>query len=73
MARLADRLRAPWGRLRPALPVPGGGVELENTAELVGFYGPDTMLLSGGSLQLEAGRVGERARAFAERVADASG
>ncbi len=68
-ASLAKRLRAPWGALPPALPVPGGGVELENTHELLDFYGPDTLLLSGGSLQLEAGRVEERARAFAERVA----
>jgi ribulose-bisphosphate carboxylase large chain len=68
-ASLAERLRGTWGDLRPALPVPGGGVELENTDELLDFYGPDTMLLSGGSLQIEAGRVEERARAFAARVA----
>jgi ribulose-bisphosphate carboxylase large chain len=68
-ASLAERLRGTWGDVRPALPVPGGGVELENTDELLDFYGPDTMLLSGGSLQIEAGRVEERARAFAARVA----
>jgi ribulose-bisphosphate carboxylase large chain len=68
-ASLVERLRAPWGGLRPALPVPGGGVELENTDEQLDFYGPDTMLLSGGSLQLEEGRLQERARAFAARVA----
>ena len=66
---LAGRLRADWGAVMPALPVPGGGVELDNTDELLDFYGHDTMLLSGGSLQLEEGRVLQRARAFAERVA----
>ena len=66
---LAGRLRAPTAGLLTALPVPGGGVELENTTELLDFYGPDTMLLSGGSLQLEAGRTHERARAFAQALA----
>jgi ribulose-bisphosphate carboxylase large chain len=66
---LAERLRRPWGGLAPALPTPGGGVELDNARELLDFYGPDTMLLSGGSLQLEEGRTEARARAFAEVVA----
>jgi ribulose-bisphosphate carboxylase large chain len=69
---LAGNLRGPLGDLLPALPVPGGGVELDNAAELVAFYGRDAMLLSGGSLQLEEGRVFERSRAFAETVREAS-
>ncbi len=69
---LADRLRRPWGGLAPGLPVPGGGVELENAAELVSFYGRDTMLLVGGSLQLEEGAVLARSRAFVETVREAS-
>jgi len=69
---LVDRLRKPWGSVLPALPVPGGGVQFENTAELVRFYGRDAMLLVGGSLQLEADAVVERSRAFVAAVREAS-
>jgi len=68
---LADRLRRPWGGLAPGLPVPGGGVEVENAAEVVSFYGRDTMLLVGGSLQIEEGAVEKRSRAFVEAVREA--
>jgi ribulose-bisphosphate carboxylase large chain len=69
---LADRLRRPWGPLLPALPVPGGGVQLENVEELVSFYGRDVMLLVGGSLQIEEGAELERSRAFVRSVGEAS-
>lgn len=69
---LAGRLTAPLGGVAPALPVPGGGVELENAAELVEFYGRDCMLLVGGSLQLDPGAVLERSRAFVDAVHAAS-
>lgn len=65
---LVERLRRPWGSLLPSLPVPGGGVQLESVPELLDFYGPDTMLLCGGSLQLEEGAVLERSRAFVQSV-----
>jgi ribulose-bisphosphate carboxylase large chain len=71
-ASLASRLRRTWGSLRPALPVPGGGVQLETVPELLDFYGPDTMLLVGGSLQVEEGAVLERSRAFVRSVREAS-
>lgn len=66
--RLADRLRGEQGGMKPSLPVPGGGVQLENVDELLSFYGRDVMLLVGGSLQMEAGAVLERSRAFVEAV-----
>ncbi|MDH3519015.1 MAG: RuBisCO large subunit C-terminal-like domain-containing protein, partial [Myxococcales bacterium] len=69
---LAARLRRPWGTVLPALPVPGGGIQLENAAEIVSFYGNDVMLLAGGSLQLEEGAVEQRSRAFVAAVRDAS-
>lgn len=69
---LADRLRRPWGALLPSLPVPGGGVQLENVPELVSFYGRDTMLLVGGSLQIDPDAVLERSRAFVKSVREAS-
>jgi ribulose-bisphosphate carboxylase large chain len=52
---LAAAARAPWGDLRPALPVPAGGMRLDRVDELLDFYGPDTMLLIGGNLLLAEG------------------
>ena len=68
-AALADGARAPWGALRPALPVPAGGMRLERVEELLDFYGPDSMLLIGGNLLIEQDRVLERTREFVARVA----
>ena len=69
--RLAGALREPWKPLRPALPVPAGGMALERIPELVDFYGPDTMLLIGGSLYEAGNALLERSRSFVERVRDA--
>ncbi len=71
--RLAENLVAPWGALRPALPVPAGGIALENAREVAGFYGRDCMLLIGGSLQVEPGAVVRRSRAFVEAVRAGAG
>jgi ribulose-bisphosphate carboxylase large chain len=70
---LARRLAAPWGGVLPSLPVPAGGIRLENAGEVARFYGRDAMLLVGGDLQVEPGRAFERARAFATAVAGAAG
>lgn len=69
---LAERLVAPCWELKPSLPVPGGGIRLENAAEVAEFYGRDAMLLVGGDLQVEEGAVFERARRLVEAVAAAS-
>ncbi len=45
-----QRLRASLGGMRPALPVPGGGVDAERVPYWVEQYGLDTMLLIGASL-----------------------
>jgi ribulose-bisphosphate carboxylase large chain len=66
---LAGAARAPWGALRPTLPVPAGGMLLERIEELLTFYGRDTMLLIGGNLLIERDAILERTRAFVERVA----
>ncbi len=47
---MANALRAPWKGLLPCLPVPAGGMTLERVPEILDFYGPDSMLLIGGSL-----------------------
>ena len=71
-AALAAAARAPWGQLRPALPVPAGGMRLDRVDELIDFYGPDTMLLIGGNLLLADGdALLARAREFVEKVAAA--
>jgi len=69
--RLADQLTAPWGGIRPSLPVPGGGIAVENAAGVARRYGVDSMLLIGGNLQIEADRTAERCRAFVEAVSTA--
>ncbi|MGP6156427.1 MAG: RuBisCO large subunit C-terminal-like domain-containing protein [Vulcanimicrobiaceae bacterium] len=67
-AQIASALRAPCGALRPALPVPAGGMRLERIEELLDFYGRDTMLLIGGNLLIARERLLERTREFVERV-----
>jgi ribulose-bisphosphate carboxylase large chain len=54
---------------RPALAVPAGGITLDRTTELLDFYGPDTMLLIGGSLLLARDGITEASAAFADAVA----
>ena len=44
------RLRAPLGRHRAAVPAPAGGVDAAAAGSWFERYGPDTMLLIGGSL-----------------------
>jgi ribulose-bisphosphate carboxylase large chain len=67
-AALAANLRAPWGHIRPALPVPAGGMLLERVPELLDFYGPDSMLLIGGNLLIARERLLERSREFVGAV-----
>jgi ribulose-bisphosphate carboxylase large chain len=45
-----ERLRAPMGPIRPAFPVPGGGVDAERVPYWIEQYGADTMFLIGASL-----------------------
>jgi ribulose-bisphosphate carboxylase large chain len=66
---LAAGARAPWGDVRPMLPVPAGGMLLERVEELLTFYGRDTMLLIGGNLLIERDAILARTTAFVERVA----
>src|SRR5690606_23638767 len=69
-ASIAEAARANWHGLRPCAPVPAGGMSLERVPELLDFYGPDTMLLIGGSLLAAGDRLKETARSFARRVAE---
>lgn len=65
---IAAAARGPLGGMRPAMPVPAGGMRVERVDEMLDLFGADTMLLIGGNL-LEAGDALEaRASAFAARV-----
>jgi ribulose-bisphosphate carboxylase large chain len=45
-----DALGGPLGRLRPAFPVPGGGIDLRRVPHWIDRYGNDVIFLIGGSL-----------------------
>src|SRR5262249_21749973 len=47
---IANEARIAWAGIRPCMPSPAGGMTLDRVPELLDFYGPDTMLLIGGSL-----------------------
>src|SRR5438094_3889154 len=49
-AAINDRLRRPLGEVRPAFPVPAGGIDAARVPHWVERYGADTILLVGGSL-----------------------
>jgi ribulose-bisphosphate carboxylase large chain len=69
---LADNARASWHGLRPSVPVPAGGMTLERVPEMLDFYGPDAMLLIGGSLLAARERLTEETAAFVRAVAQHS-
>ncbi|RMG43845.1 MAG: ribulose 1,5-bisphosphate carboxylase [Acidobacteria bacterium] len=70
-ARIAARLRDRWCGLRPAMPMPAGGMALERVPELISFFGADTILLIGGSLYA-GGDPASRAKRFVECVRNAA-
>ncbi|MEZ5333329.1 MAG: RuBisCO large subunit C-terminal-like domain-containing protein [Thermoanaerobaculia bacterium] len=62
---IARALREPLGEVRPAFPVPAGGMDVRRAPEWVAHYGRDTMVLIGGSLYQQ----GDLAAASAALVA----
>ena len=70
--QLADRARTAWHGMRPSAPVPAGGMTLERVPEMLDFYGPDAMLLIGGSLLAARERLTEETAAFTRAVAQHS-
>ncbi|MFI4986799.1 MAG: RuBisCO large subunit C-terminal-like domain-containing protein [Alphaproteobacteria bacterium] len=65
---LAQAARAPWRDVRPAIPVPAGGMTPARVPEMLEFYGPDCMLLIGGGLLAARERVTEETAAFTRLV-----
>ncbi|WP_294540969.1 RuBisCO large subunit C-terminal-like domain-containing protein [uncultured Rhodoblastus sp.] len=68
---LAARLNSSAHGLKPAFPVPAGGIKTSRVREVLSFYGVDTILLVGGSL-LESGEVIQRTRDFVAEAARVS-
>jgi ribulose-bisphosphate carboxylase large chain len=64
---LVERLRCPRGSIRPAFPVPGGGIQLATLDRWIGRYGPETIFLVGGSL-FQQGDVETATRELVERL-----
>ena len=69
---IAEALRAPHPRVRPACPAPAGGIRVERVRELMEFYGPDCLLLIGGSLYEAGDALFARTRELVEHVARAA-
>jgi ribulose-bisphosphate carboxylase large chain len=65
---LAGQACADWDGIRPSLPVPAGGMTLDRVPEMLDFYGPDAMLLIGGSLLAARDRLSEETAAFTRAV-----
>jgi S-methyl-5-thioribulose 1-phosphate isomerase len=65
---IARAAREPWADVRPALPVPAGGMGVERVAEMLATYGSDTMLLIGGGLLSARDGLLERSREFVRAV-----
>jgi ribulose-bisphosphate carboxylase large chain len=66
---LAAALRAPHVRVRPAFPVPAGGIGVDRVADLLSFYGRDCILLIGGGLYEAGDALLEWTRAVVDQVA----
>lgn len=66
--RLMTALREPVAPLRPAFPVPAGGIKAERAGEVLAVSGPDTILLIGASLLQDPAHLAVRARRFVEEV-----
>ncbi len=70
--RLAETARAPCDGMRRSLPIPAGGMTLDRVPEMLDFYGPDAMLLIGGSLLAARERLAEETALFTRAVAQYS-
>ena len=67
--QLANNARRQDDGMKAALPVPAGGMTLDRTAEILDFYGPDTMLLIGGNLLMARDGISGETERFTRAVA----
>jgi S-methyl-5-thioribulose 1-phosphate isomerase len=66
---LAAAARENFAALRPAMPVPAGGMSRERVPDMLDFYGPDIMLLIGGALLAAGDQIADETAAFVADVA----
>jgi ribulose-bisphosphate carboxylase large chain len=71
-AAIAAAARDRWQGLKPALPVPAGGMSLGRLPELLDFYGSRAMILIGGALLSTRERLTSETARFAAEVAASS-
>lgn len=67
---IAAAARVNFGGLKPALPMPAGGMTLERVPEMLNVYGNDCALLIGGALLSHRENLAAAAQAFAQMVRD---
>jgi ribulose-bisphosphate carboxylase large chain len=65
---LAETALGEWHGLKPAVPVPAGGMTTDRVGEMLDFYGSEVMLLIGGALLEARERLTEATAAFVETV-----
>ena len=65
---IAETALAEWHGLKPAVPVPAGGMTTNRVGEMLDFYGSEVMLLIGGALLDARERLTEATAAFVEAV-----
>jgi len=65
---IAGAALAEWHGLKPAVPVPAGGMTTHRVGEMLDFYGSEVMLLIGGALLDALERLTQETAAFVETV-----
>jgi ribulose-bisphosphate carboxylase large chain len=68
---IAERSRAPLGKLSPSWAAPGGGMRLDNAEAMAKDFGADAIWLVGGSLLMQPGGAEAGARAFRQAMSRA--
>jgi ribulose-bisphosphate carboxylase large chain len=68
---IAAMVSTPIGKIRRCFSVPAGGLSLDSVADVIRFYGNDTILLVGGSL-LRSNDLASATRQFVDSVASAA-
>ena len=66
---IAVELRNKLGRLKPAFPMPAGGMRYENLGDMALDYGPDSIFLIGGALISRPEGVQKATALFLEKIA----
>ena len=65
---IAGTALAEWHGLKPAVPVPAGGMTIHRVSEMLDFYDSEVMLLIGGALLDARERLTQETAAFVETV-----